>query len=155
MDCNDNKNQCAALLASFRSLLRAYNEYLSAAVSEYDLSPNEIVVLSSLQNVSNASQIAKEAGVSKALVSRSVKLLKQKGLIEVTISAFDKREQDLRPTDSGVQLAKVIEHANNRFCDNALNHVDTGALEVTQWILKLIMTNLNIEGGFGNEGDEG
>ncbi|MBD5091955.1 MAG: MarR family transcriptional regulator [Clostridiales bacterium] len=155
MDGIDNVNKGATMFASFRSLLRAYNDYLSAAVSEYDLSPNEIVVLSSLQNVSSASQIAKEAGVSKALVSRSVKLLKQKGLIEVTISAFDKREQDLRPTDSGVQLADVIKRANERFYNDALSHINSEAFEVTQWTLKLIMTNLNIEGGFGNEGDEG
>ena len=155
MECIDKEKQCATMFASFRTLLRAYNENLSAAVSEYDLSPNEIVVLSSLQNVSNASQIAKEADVSKALVSRSVKLLKQKGLIEVTISAVDKREQDLRPTDSGIALAKVIERANARFCNSALLGADAEAMEVTQLILKLIMRNLNVEGGFENDGDEG
>ena len=34
MECIDKKNQCATMFASFRALLRAYNEYLSAAVSE-------------------------------------------------------------------------------------------------------------------------
>ncbi|MDE5600877.1 MAG: MarR family transcriptional regulator [Clostridia bacterium] len=155
MECTDKEYQCANMFASFRTLLRAYNDYLSDAVSEYDLSPNEIVVLSSLQNVSSASQIAKEAGVSKALVSRSVKLLKQKEFIDVTISALDKREQDLRLTDSGIALAKVIERANTRFCDEALRGAQPGAIEVTQLILKLIMKNLNVEGGYENNGDEG
>ena len=151
----DNKKQCAEIFAAFRVLLRAHNDYLSKAVSGYDLSPNEIVVLSSLQNVSTASQIAKEADVSKALVSRSVKLLKQKGLIEVTISAVDKREQDLRPTEEGALLAKVIKDANAKFCDAALHGADIGAVEVTKLILKLIMTNLKVDGGFENDGDEG
>ena len=157
MENIDNKKQCAEIFAAFRAILRAYNNFLSKAVSArgYILSPNEIVVLASLQNVSNAYQIAKEADVSKALVSRSVKLLKQKGLIEATISAVDKREQDLRPTEEGKLLAKVIKDANAKFCDTALHGADIGAMEVTKLILKLIMTNLKVDGGFENDGDEG
>lgn len=148
------KQNCADMLASFRAILRKYNEFLSAQLDEYDLSPNEIVVLSSLQNVSSASQIAKEADVSKALVSRSVKLLKEKGLIDITISALDKREQDLRLTDSGEELAKVIDEANLQFADKALSHIFSDEpIRVTQMILQIIINNFNVEGEYGSGGD--
>lgn len=154
MDYIDDVKQCATMFAAFRTLLRAYNEFLSAAVSEYALSPNEIVVLSSLWNVSSASQIAKEADVSKALVSRSVKLLKQKGLIDVTISAIDKREQDLRLTGEGVKAAERIARANESFCANAMHNVEARAVELTQLLLKLIMNNLDVDGRSENDDSE-
>lgn len=145
MDFIDKEKQRSIMFTAFKAILREYNDFITDAVSEYDLSPNEIVVLSSLQNVSSASQIAKEADVSKALVSRSVKLLKQKDLIEVTISAMDKREQNLRLTDEGVKVAERIKLANERFSADALRNVEVQAIEMMKLLLKLIMRNLGIE----------
>ncbi len=145
MSITDKDKHCAAMFSSFRAILREYNAFLTNAVSDYRLSPNEIVVLSSLQNVSNAGQIAKESDVSKALVSRSVKLLRGKRLIEVTISAVDKREQDLRLTEEGAKVAERIAAANRAFGEEALHNVDFEAVEMMKLLLRLVLRNLGVE----------
>ena len=99
--------------------------------------------------MSTASAIARDADVSKALVSRSVKSLKDKGLIETSISAFDKREQDLRLTESGQEVAKRIEEANEKFYRIATQNTEDRALEITELMLEIIIKNLNIVDGGG------
>ena len=85
----------------YRKLLNSYHEFLTDKVSKYALSPNEIVVLTTLKETSKASEIAIIANVSKALISRSVKLLKSKGFIEIRVDDKDKREQTLSLTEEG------------------------------------------------------
>ena len=134
--------QCKNMFSSFRTLLRTYNEYITGCVSEYALSPNEVAVIEGLQTVSTASAIARDEDVSKALVSRSVKSLKDKGLIKIAISAVDKREQDLALTDEGQRVAKIIEEANIRFYGRATKDTDNRALELTELMLEIIIKNL-------------
>lgn len=62
-----------------------------------------------------ASDIAQNACVSKALVSRSVKELREKGLISASISEVDKREQKLSLTPEGEKAAQLIADANQNF----------------------------------------
>ncbi|MCM1306454.1 MAG: MarR family winged helix-turn-helix transcriptional regulator [Bacteroides sp.] len=145
--------QCKNMFTSFRTLLRAYNDYVTGCVREYELSPNEVAVLGGLQTVSTASAIARDADVSKALVSRSVKSLKSKGLIEVCISAVDKREQDLTLTDKGREVAGLIEEANERFYRIATQNTEDRALEITELMLEVIIKNLNVIGGGGIDDD--
>ena len=140
--------QCKNIFASFRSLTRAYNDFITGCVSEFGLSPNEVAVIDGLQTVSTASAIARDADVSKALVSRSVKSLKDKGLIETSISAVDKREQDLSLTELGRGVADIIELANERFYNVAMQGTQGRALEITELSIEMIKRNLNImEGG--------
>ena len=134
--------QCKNMFASFRTLLRTYNEYITGCVSEYSLSPNEVAVIEGLQTVSTASAIARDEDVSKALVSRSVKSLKDKGLIKIAISAVDKREQDLALTEEGQRVAKIIEEANIRFYGRATKGTEDRALEITELMLEIIIKNL-------------
>ena len=139
------------MFASFRTLLRSYNDYVTGYVGDYELSPNEVAVLDGLQTVSTASAIAKDADVSKALVSRSVKSLKDKGLIEISISAVDKREQDLRLTDKGREVAAVIDEANKRFFKTATHNTEDKALQVTELMLEIIIKNLSVGEGEDND----
>ena len=134
------------MFASFRTLVKAYNDFVTGCLDGYDLSPNEIAVLSALDGVTTASVIARDAGVSKALVSRSVKSLKQRGLIETSISEIDKREQNLSLTEKGEQVAAVVRDANDRFCEIALKDANEEILEVTSLMLEVIMRNL-VAGG--------
>lgn len=97
----DLKNT-AYFFAAFRKLLKSYTDYQLKELKGYDLTPNEIVVLSSIGVVGMASDIAQNACVSKALVSRSVKELREKGLISASISEVDKRG------------AKVVAYARGR-----------------------------------------
>lgn len=128
--------------AEIRKILRAYTDYQSDALKEYGLSPNEIVVLSSIGRVGLASEIAASSNSSKALVSRSVKSLKEKGYVTATISDVDKREQVLVLTESGKKMSATIERINRKFYATAFRNFDDNEKQVLQALLKLILKNL-------------
>ena len=130
------------LFSSCRKISRAYTDFLAVGLKDYDLTPNEIVVLSSLESVSTASDIAHDSEVSKALVSRSVASLKEKGLIKVSISEVDKREQKLVLTDEGRAVAVVIDDLNEEFARAAFSSLQDNEKRVLMVIVKIIAANI-------------
>ena len=130
------------IFSSFRKISRAYTDFLTAGLKDYDLTPNEIVVLSSLDSVSIASDIAKDSEVSKALVSRSVASLKEKQLIQVSISEVDKREQKLVLTDDGRRIAVIIDELNEDFARTAFSSLQENEKRVLMAIIKIVATNV-------------
>lgn len=141
----DLKNT-ACFFAAFRKLLKSYTDYQLKELKGYDLTPNEIVVLSSIGVVGMASDIAQNACVSKALVSRSVKELREKGLISASISEVDKREQKLSLTPEGEKAAQLIADANQNFYKVAFRRFEDNEKRVLQALLQLMLNNLDEEG---------
>lgn len=141
----DLKNT-AYFFAAFRKLLKSYTDYQLNELKGYDLTPNEIVVLSSIGVVGMASDIAQNACVSKALVSRSVKELREKGLISASISEVDKREQKLSLTPEGEKAAQLIADANQNFYKVAFRRFEDNEKRVLQALLQLMLNNLDEEG---------
>lgn len=141
----DLKNT-AYFFAAFRKLLKSYTDYKLKELKGYDLTPNEIVVLSSIGVVGMASDIAQNACVSKALVSRSVKELREKGLISASISEVDKREQKLSLTPEGEKAAQLIADANQNFYKVAFRRFEDNEKRVLQALLQLMLNNLDEEG---------
>ena len=141
----DLKNT-AYFFAAFRKLLKSYIDYQLKELKGYDLTPNEIVVLSSIGVVGMASDIAQNACVSKALVSRSVKELREKGLISASISEVDKREQKLSLTPEGEKAAQLIADANQNFYKVAFRRFEDNEKRVLQALLQLMLNNLDEEG---------
>lgn len=137
----------AFYFTAYRKLLRAYTDFQMSALEDYDLSPNEIVVLASLETMDNATEIAFNADVSKALVSRSVKLLKKKDFIETRVSEDDKREQKLALTEKGKKVASLIDDANKRFFATSFANFEDNERQVLRALLLMMLDNLNI-GGF-------
>ena len=136
----DLKNT-AYFFAAFRKLLKSYTDYQLKELKGYDLTPNEIVVLSSIGVVGMASDIAQNACVSKALVSRSVK-----ELICASISEVDKREQKLSLTPEGEKVAELIAEANHKFYRVAFKHFEDNEKRVLQALMQLMLNNLDEEG---------
>lgn len=141
----DLKNT-AYFFAAFRKLLKSYTDYQLKELKGYDLTPNEIVVLSSIGVVGMASDIAQNACVSKALVSRSVKELREKGLISASISEVDKREQKLSLTPEGEKAAQLIADANQNFYNVAFRRFEDNEKRVLQALLQLMLNNLDEKG---------
>ena len=141
----DLKNT-AYFFAAFRKLLKSYTDYQLKELKGYDLTPNEIVVLSSIGVVGMASDIAQNACVSKALVSRSVKELREKGLISASISEVDKREQKLSLTPEGEKAAQLIADANQNFYKVAFRRFEDNEKRGLQALLQLMLNNLDEEG---------
>lgn len=154
MTDNDNVKNGIEMFVSFRTLTRAFNDFVTDCVKQYDMSPNEIAVMATLGEESNASQIARRAGVSKALVSRSVKALKNKKLIEVSISPADKREQSLSLTAEGMKAVELIKDANKKFFRDAFRNIDDQPMEIMRLMLAVMMRNLNIGGEYDEDGQD-
>lgn len=140
----DVKN-AAFFFSAYRKLLRSYTDFQLNALEGYELSPNEIVVLSSIETTPTASEIALNSDVSKALVSRSVKLLKEKHYITATVSDEDKREQCLSLTEEGKKVAELIDEANRRYFATAFANFEQDAKAALKALLGVMMRNLNLD----------
>lgn len=136
-------NNLNFIFASVKKVSRAYSDFLERELEGYKLSPNEIVVLSSLDAVSTASDIAKDSDVSKALVSRSVASLKEKGLIRVSISEVDKREQKLVLTDQGEKISELIDLLNEQFARRIFGNFQENEKRVLIALLKIAVANIS------------
>ncbi len=132
----------AYYFSCYKKLEKNYIDFLQNALISYDLSPNEIVVLSSLENIDTASEIALSAD---ALVSRSVKLLRDKGHIVANVSPVDKREQTLELTESGKEIAALIDEANHRFFATAFANFEENESKLLKALRNMMMRNLNID----------
>ena len=103
------------------------------------------LIYSSIETTPTASDIAMQSDVSKALVSRSVKLLKEKDYITATVSEEDKREQELALTEEGKKVAELIDEANRRYFATAFANFEQNEKEVLRALLDMMMRNLNID----------
>ena len=143
MDRNYESN--AYLFASFKKLEKAYTEYLLKKLGKYHLSPNEIEVICCLDRTSSAREIVLMTDVSKGLVSRSVKGLREKGYITTTLSDKDKREQYLALTEEGEAIRLVIERSRVDFFEKAFEHYEGTERQVFEALVKLMSKNLDLE----------
>ncbi len=132
--------------SAFRRLSKQFGDFLDKTIGEIKLSPNEIVVLTSLDKICSASELATNFNVSKALISRSVKHLKSLGFLQVSISSVDKREQILTLTESGQEIAKVAHGAVDEFFAKAYADFSADEKEVLTALLSKMLINLSEDG---------
>lgn len=88
-----------------------YGKQIKDRFSDYSFSPNEISILILLQNnnsITTSTQLRVVLGVSKALVSRSVTSLEQKGLITVKGIPSDKRISHIELTENADPILEKI-----------------------------------------------
>lgn len=79
-------------------------------------------------------------------MSRSVKLLKEKQLLETKISTVDKREQMLQLTPEGLVLSQNIARENRVFYQQAFKGFSDDEKRVLQALLMKMLANLQING---------
>ena len=88
-----------------------YGKQIKDRFSEYTFSPNEISILILLQNntsITTSTQLRVVLGVSKALVSRSVTSLKQKGLITMKKVSENRRISYIELTEEAIPVLEKI-----------------------------------------------
>ena len=108
-----------------------YGKQIKDRFSEYTFSPNEISILILLQNntsITTSTQLRVVLGVSKALVSRSVTSLQQKGLITMKkvsenrrISYIELTEEAIPEKKSLLRLIKSIKFYSTIFLQKIFN----------------------------------
>ena len=127
---------------AFKKLEQSYTKHLLKALGRFTLSPNEIEVLCCLIHTNSAREIVAMTDVSKGLVSRSVKSLKEKGYITAEVSNTDKREQTLVLTAKGEEIRLAIEETRAQFFEKAFTHFETTERQVFEALLKLMTNNI-------------
>lgn len=88
-----------------------YGKQIKNRFAEYTFSPNEISILILLQNnnsITTSTQLRVVLGVSKALVSRSVTSLEQKGIVLVKPDPNDKRISHIELTENAIPVLEKI-----------------------------------------------
>lgn len=133
----------AYFFSAFKKLEQSYTKHLLNALGRFTLSPNEIEVLCCLIHTNSAREIVAMTDVSKGLVSRSVKSLKEKGYITAQVSNADKREQTLVLTSKGEEIRLAIEETRAQFFEKAFNHFETTERQVFEALLKLMTNNID------------
>ena len=125
---------------AFKKMLTAFIQFAKAELGDLSFSPNEVAVLSVMDEKCCGSDVARELDVSKTLVSRSVAFLKEKGYI-TTEQGDDRREKMLFLTESGREIANRIEKMKADFFEKILKNFDERELLVFEALLKLMVKN--------------
>lgn len=133
------------ICAHFRGIFAARDAYLAAAVGG-ELSLSEIQILAVLDKKTTATKIAKDLGMSKALVSQCVKQLREKELIDISISEKDKRAQVICLTQDGLAYADKIWDAQRKIAKKAFKNFNSEEqIEVFSLLARIAESSL-IEG---------
>ncbi len=137
-----DKNKTDFYFTAFNKLKKAYLEFAKDELNQYDLSPNEIEVISTLSQNMCGSDVAKKFDVSKTLVSRSVATLSKKGFL-TTETGSDKREKILCLTENGKCVYQEIQLMKENFFKKVFRHFEERELLVLEALLKLLLKNTN------------
>ena len=133
--------------ADAAKLQRLYRKYFCDAVAEYRLTPNEISVLVYLfQNGSSldtATDIAQERGISKALVTRSVSALSQRGFVQTERDARDRRVVHLRLSEKSRVIACTLEQNRAYVTARLQRGIPPADLECVSRVMDAMQRNLD------------
>lgn len=135
----------AEILATLSKVAYHYRRMLSMQSVNYGISPNEGGLMLLLHKhgdeISTASQIAKEMGVTKSLVSRSVDNLTKRGYLTITTDELDRRVQHLVLTDEAKEICEKIYRDSTNMYVQAVAGVDPADLEVATQVMRAISAN--------------
>lgn len=132
---------------SFARILKSYRAFMDYNMSSSDMTTAEISVLVYLLNNSSknstSNDIVKARGFSKALVSKSVNSLIEKGIIESIPNPDDKRYLILKIRDEDSDIIQKIVNYNNEFKKMVLNNIDDESLDFYMEISNKMLSNID------------
>lgn len=123
-----------------------YRDYLQRSFANFQFTPNELSVLSFLfthaPGQDTASDIARACFVSKALVTRSVDSLSQRGFIEPKRSTDDRRIIHLSLTNKSMELGRTISQAKRELDRKLFEGVPKEDLEAFERVILTVESNM-------------
>ena len=124
---------------------KAYRRYYYRQLSEYQFSPNEVLVLLFLHNnapvCDTASDIVRCKGISKGMVARSIDSLCQKGYLETCRDPKDRRIVHLSLSEKCTPIRRLIEEKQLLLSRLALQGISEQDMEVTFQTLDRLLSN--------------
>ena len=92
--------------------------------------------------MSTPAAIADILGVSKALVTRSIKALADKKLISIQVNPDDRRSLKILLTENGEELAEVCRQVRQDFISQLTNGIAAKDLNTFTEVLTKMLSNL-------------
>ncbi|MGN9163941.1 MarR family winged helix-turn-helix transcriptional regulator [Tissierellaceae bacterium HCP3S3_D8] len=127
-------------------IIKKYKDYIEKSMSEFNLTPAEIDVLTFLINNMDrdvtASMISMHRGISKGLVSRAVGLLKSKNLIELEENITDGRSVYLKIANEEYDIIWEIKALNEKFKEELIKDLDPEDLKLFLKINNKMLNNI-------------
>ncbi|MEW8972838.1 MAG: helix-turn-helix domain-containing protein [Tissierellaceae bacterium] len=127
-------------------IIKKYKDYIEKSMSEFNLTPAEIDVLTFLINNMDrdvtASMISMHRGISKGLVSRAVGLLKSKNLIELEENITDGRSVYLKIANEEDDIIWEIKALNEKFKEELIKDLDPEDLKLFLKINNKMLNNI-------------
>ncbi|NLM24685.1 MAG: MarR family transcriptional regulator [Firmicutes bacterium] len=134
------------ILIDMSTILKNYkqNKLSQIDFQSVTLSPNEKNILIVLANneMSTPAAIADILGVSKALVTRSIKALADKKLISIQVNPDDRRSLKILLTENGEELAEVCRQVRQDFISQLTNGIAAKDLNTFTEVLTKMLSNL-------------
>ena len=126
---------------------KAYRKYFQAEMEEYQITPNEILVLLFLcrndSSANTAKDIAQNVGVSKGLIARSVEHLAGRGYLRAERDAADRRVVHTYLTDAAGGPAEKIFLRHESFIARLGQGIPEEKLRVTMQTIRNFVENIS------------
>lgn len=121
-----------------KELSKAFNN-----INEY-LTPEEFSILSMLWENGNMiqSDIVEKTKKDKAITTRLLNSLTDKGFVKKSPCIKDKRNFEVFLTEKGISSKEILLEKENMVSEMSLNHIDKKELEITMTVLKKVYENL-------------
>ncbi|WP_083318228.1 MarR family winged helix-turn-helix transcriptional regulator [Floricoccus tropicus] len=143
-DYDINPNSVTAYLKlqwTFREVEKNYNKILE----HFDLSESRFVIMMYLsraeENQLLSSELAERLGVSKATISKILKKMEEKNLIEKIPSKTDKRSTYIKLTEEGLKKLKYFLPYNYKAVDQLFSNFSEKELENFAQLLEKLENN--------------
>ena len=132
--------------AYFAKIDKIYRKMCAEAVTEYDFSPAEIVVLMFLSNhpgVNTSKDIANYRNMSKGLVARAVDSLYKKGYLYVEKDESDRRLLHLYLSDQCGEIVERLQECKKTFWLEMHRGIPEEQMEVFQDTIRRMYDNVD------------
>ncbi|BDR65324.1 MarR family winged helix-turn-helix transcriptional regulator [Clostridium tetani] len=127
-------------------IIKKYKKYMEKSLSDFNLIPAEIDILSFLVNNIEkditASEISMCRGISKGLVSQAVHSLKTKNVIELKENPQDGRSVYIKIVDEEDSLIKKVKQINEKFKEQLIKDIDDADLKLFLKINNKMLNNI-------------
>lgn len=119
--------EATKIIRAFGILNRTFISYISAALSNWDISYSDSIFLINIGDWEGTSQeeLSEALAIDKAAVARSVKTMEKLGYVKTERSLTDKRAKVLYLTSSGNVLYQNIQSLNAHWLHHVLGDINT------------------------------
>ncbi len=141
----NSKNNMIDIIKMSRIIGLNHNKVIHEVAKKYNMSLCEadmLLILTNNSEIINAKDVICSSKVSKSYVSKSINLLVNKNLIEITLDEFDKRKQKIIVSDNANKIIKDLKKTQKKYLQNLKTDISDDELNTFISILKKMSKNI-------------